>query len=329
MKRMLIPAGFAAVYLIFFLSCSKEKSAQPNNPTVPVLTTAAISAITQTTAQCGGTVTSDGGANVYYRGVCWSTNPTPTYSDMKTYNGTGTGTFTSSLTGLIRTTHYYVRAYAMNDAGLGYGSVDSFATTDSMGTVMDIDDNAYATIKIGTQWWMAENLKVTHYRNGNEIDHVTNDSIWGNVYVGAYCDYNNDTANVATYGRLYNWYAVYDTSILAPDGWHVPSDDEWQTLVDYLGGDTRAGVKMKETGIAHWNGLNAGATNENGFTALPGGYRFDNGDYLQMGNFAYFWSSTPLGSSEALLRYLYYDDSEVHHSIGYRRYGFSIRCVKD
>jgi uncharacterized protein (TIGR02145 family) len=328
MKRVLRLILLAMVFIVFFLSCSKNKSAQPNTPTVPVVTTAVVGAVTQTTAQCGGTITSDGGANVYYRGVCWSTNQTPTYSDMKTYDGTGTGTFTSSLTGLTHATHYYVRAYAQNDAGLGYGSVNSFTTTDSTGTMIDIDGNVYRTIKIGTQWWMAENLKVTHYRNGYEISYVTNDSIWENVYVGAYCDYNNDSANVSTYGRLYNWLAIRDSSILAPVGWHVPSDTEWQAVVDYLGGDTIAGGKMKEAGTAHWH--NAGGTNQSGFAGLPGGLRLgENGQYLYLRDYAYFWSSTQRSTEEAWFRYLFYNDLEVHSSSGLLRYGLSVRCVRD
>ena len=110
-----------------------------------------------------------------------------------------------------------------------------------IGTVTDIDGNLYYTVKIGEQWWMLENLRVTHYRNGDAIPNVTDDAEWEGLSTGAYCDYDNDPANVATYGRLYNWYAVGDSRNIAPAGWHVPSDDEWQTLVDYLGGSSVAG----------------------------------------------------------------------------------------
>jgi len=233
------------------------------------------------------------------------------------------------ITGLTGATHYYIRAYAMNDAGLGYGNIDSFTTTDSTGTMTDIDGNVYQTIKIGTQWWMAENLKVTHYRNGEAIAEVTDDSIWLWTFDGAFCNYNDDIANVAIYGRLYNWLAVNDSSILAPAGWHVPSDTEWQALIDYLGGDTVAGGKMKEVGTAHWHGLNYGATNESGFTGRPAGYRFDLAEYVHLGDFGYFWSSTGDGGSEAWVRFLFYNDIAARRSQVYVRLGLSVRCVKD
>jgi uncharacterized protein (TIGR02145 family) len=314
--------------LFLIISCSSKKSTNPTAQ-VPVLTTAAVSAIMQTTAQCGGTITSDGGAPVFHRGICWSTNPTPTYSDNKTYDSTGTGTFTSSITGLTRLTQYYVRAYAMNDAGLGYGNVVSFTTTDSMGTVTDVDGNSYPTIKIGNQWWMAENLKVRHYRNGDSIPEVADSTAWSGLNTGACCNYNNDIAYVAIYGRLYNWYAVGDTRNIAPAGWHVPSDAEWQTIINFLGGDYVAGGKMKEVGTTHWQGQNIGATNESDFSALPDGYRRDVGYYNYMGLHAYFWSSTQdyYGNTTDLV--LNYDDIIVDRVIANANYGFSIRCVRD
>jgi uncharacterized protein (TIGR02145 family) len=296
---------------------------------VPVLTTAAVSAVTQTTAICGGTIISDGGAPVIARGVCWSTDSIPTVADSKTSDSVGVGSFTSSITGLAGATLYYVRAYATNSAGTGYGSITSFYTTDSTGTMTDIDGNIYRTVKIGTQWWMAENLKATHYRNGDAIPHVTNDAEWENLTSGAYCNYNNDTANVITYGRLYNWYSVDDSRTIAPVGWHVPTDAEWQTLVNYLGGDADAGGKMKESGILHWMNPNSGATNESGFSALPGGYRMYYGNYYYMGSYATFWSSTASSSYYAWYRRLDYDYSLVLRYNYSMQDGFSVRCVRD
>jgi uncharacterized protein (TIGR02145 family) len=309
---------------------------------VPVITTAAVSAITQTTAQSGGNITFDGGAFVYYRGVCWSTNPTPSYADFRTYDSTGTGAFTSTITGLAAATHYYVRAYAMNDAGLGYGNIDSFTTDDgsTTGTVTDIDGNVYTTIKIGSQWWMAENLRVTHYRNGNDIPNVTDSSAWQALISGAYCHYNNDSTNVAIYGRLYNWYAVNDNRNIAPAGWHVPTDAEWKQLEMYLGMNqsetdsiywrgTDEGGKLKENGTIHWNSPNTGATNESGFTALPGGFRGTNATYEGIGGDAVYWSSTQASSGYAWYRYLYYYSSRAYRQNDHMYYGFSIRCVRD
>ncbi len=314
----------------------------PDCPMPPMLTTASVSGTTQTTAQCGGTISSEGGASVAARGVCWSTNPTPTVADSKTTDGTGTGSFTSSLTGLTAGTIYYVRAYATNSIGTGYGNIASFLTTDSIGTVTDIDANVYRTVKIGTLWWMAENLKVAHYRNGDTIPNVTDGAAWAALTTGAYCDYDNDVNNVATYGRLYNWYAVSDSLNIAPAGWHVASDSEWKQLemtlgmspaqadsIDWRG--TTEGGKLKEAGTTHWLAPNVGATNEGGFSALPGGYRFFSyGSYVGIGYTAYFWSSK--GSKSVYYtpyRYLYYNRSDVYRSDGDEAYGFSVRCVKD
>ncbi len=305
---------------------------------VPVLTTADVTAITQTTAQSGGTITSDGGAAVTVRGVCWSTGPSPTIADSKTTDGTGTGSFTSSLTGLTAGTPYYVRAYATNSAGTGYGSSEPF-TTAASNTVTDIDGNVYQTVTIGTQVWMAENLKVTHYRNGDPIPNVTDGGTWSDLATGAYCNYNNDVGYVATYGRLYNWYAVSDIRNLAPAGWHVPTDAEWKELEMYLGMSqaqadaggwrgTDEGGKLREAGTTHWNPPNTGATNESGFFALPGGYRHL-GTFLDMGDAAFIWSSTEYNSFNAWYRHLLYDNSQVNRSANYKLLGFSVRCVRD
>jgi uncharacterized protein (TIGR02145 family) len=198
-----------------------------------------------------------------------------------------------------------------------------------IGTVTDIDGNIYLTIKIGDQWWMMENLKVTHYRNGDPIPNVTDYGGWEALSTGAYCNYDNDEGHVAVYGRLYNWYAVDDSRNIAPEGWHVPSDAEWQTLVDYLGGNLVAGGKMKEAGISHWYTPNEGATNESGFTALPGGYRWFDGSFGYMGNEAYFWSFTEANSLTAWCRGLFYFSSGVGRYSDGKRLGHSVRCVRD
>jgi uncharacterized protein (TIGR02145 family) len=310
----------------FSIRCVKDST------TVPVVTTAAVSGVTQTTAGCGGTITSDGGASVIARGVCWSTNPTPTVDDSKTTDGAGMGSFSSSITGLTANTAYYVRAYATNSVGTGYGDIDSFNTAEesTTGTVTDIDGNVYQTIKIGNQWWMAENLKVTHYQNGDGIPNVMDLPIWSVLSKGAYCNYNNDTNNVATYGRLYNWFALTNSRNIAPAGWHVPNDAEWDTLIYYLGGYAVAGGKMKEAGFAHWRGPNTGATNECGFTALPGGGRSPLADnYDGMETDAYFWSSTDIYGIYAWRRVLGYNGSDVARDYLYKQYGYSVRCVKD
>ena len=308
----------------------------------PTVTTASVSSVAGTTAQCGGTITDDGGATVTARGVCWSTNQTPTTSDSKTNNGSGTGSFTSHITGLATGTTYYVRAYATNSAGTGYGSAMSFATQEAIltGTMTDIDGNVYQTVKIGDQWWMAENLKVTHYRNGATIPLVTNSDDWPNLSTGARCAYDNNQSEVATYGYLYNWYAVNDSRNIAPSGWHVPTDAEWKELEMYLGMSqseadgtgyrgTDEGGKLKEAGTTHWNNPNEGATNEIGFTALPGGCRYLDGYFGPLGSDAYFWSSTEGSSDYAWIRELRCYDADVGRSSNFKRRGFSVRLVRD
>ena len=208
------------------------------------------------------------------------------------------------------------------------------------GTVTDIDGNVYQTVKIGDQWWMAENLKVTHYRNGDSILNVTDNGIWSGLTTGACCDYNNDENNAATYGKLYNWYAVSDSRNVAPAGWHVPTDNEWKQLEMYLGMSqaqadsigkrgTDEGGKLKEAGTTHWSSPNTGATNESGFAALPGGYRGYNGTFLDVGHAAFFWCSTENYSPNAWWRAVYYSYSQVYRNYVWESYGFSVRCVKD
>ena len=196
--------------------------------------------------------------------------------------------------------------------------------------ITDIDGNVYNTIVIGTKVWMAENLKVTRYRNGVAIPNVTDATEWSNLTTGAYCNYGNNTGKAATYGRLYNWYAVNDSRNIAPEGWHVPSKAEWQTLVDYLGGYDITGGKMKETGTEHWSRPNRGSTNESGFSALPGGFRSSIGNFISMGTNAFFWSSTESSSNTAWYQSLYCHYLGVYHyDNGRNRIGLSVRCVRN
>jgi len=193
----------------------------------------------------------------------------------------------------------------------------------------DADGNVYLTVKIGDQVWMAENLKTTRYQNGDSIPNVTGATEWGNLTMGAYCYYDNNSNNAAIYGRLYNCYAVNDSRNITPVGWHVPSDSEWQTLVDYLGGNSIAGGKMKEIGTTHWHSPNTGATDESGFTALPGGYQHTSGGFGSLWDYAVFWSSSDNGSNEAWARGLIYNDIVVDRGSNNKHRGFSIRCIKD
>jgi uncharacterized protein (TIGR02145 family) len=176
---------------------------------------------------------------------------------------------------------------------------------------------------------MAENLKVTKYRNGDAIPNVTDGTEWRYLTTGAYCDYENSTSNSTVYGKLYNWYAVADSRNIAPTGWHVASDAEWTTLTTFLGGEEVAGGKLKEKGTAHFRSPNLGATNETGFTALPAGGRNSGGNFGILGCNAVFWSPTDNNGSLAWRRYLSYGFSNVKRQNFTKVNGFSVRCLKD
>ena len=204
----------------------------------------------------------------------------------------------------------------------------------------DIDGNTYEIVKIGDQWWMAENLKVTRYRNGETIPNITSDTAWSNLNTGAMCSLYNLEINVATFGRLYNWYAIVDSQNIAPEGWHIPTDEEWKELEMHLGMSqdeadrelyrgTDEGGLMKATGTELWDSPNAGATNESGFSALPSGYRHPNGIFYDKYRITGFWSSSETSNNYAYYRTLKYNSSIIFRENYYKKYGFSIRCVKD
>jgi uncharacterized protein (TIGR02145 family) len=185
------------------------------------------------------------------------------------------------------------------------------------------------TIVIGTQQWMRENLDVVTYRNGEIIPQVTDATAWAGLTTGAWCYYNNDSANGAIYGKLYNWYAVNDTRGLAPKGWHIPTDAEWTILTDKLGGTTVAGGKMKSVGTTRWTPTNTGATNESGFIGLPGGYRFGIGIFGNIGYGGVWWGSSENGTTYAWFRSLNYNDGDAFRSDYDKAGGFLVRCLRD
>ena len=197
--------------------------------------------------------------------------------------------------------------------------------------ITDYDGNIYATIQIGEQLWMAENLKVTHYNNGDILESGWNGDQWINLNFGGLAVYDDDVSNVEIYGYLYNWHAVDDSRGICPDGWHVPSNTEVKILIDFLGGQSVAGGKMKEAGLEYWNYDNdqtsSEATNESLFSALPGGIRLL--EYADMNERAYFWSSSDTdGDSEDAWYYvLYYYGSFVNWYEQSKNFGKSVRCV--
>jgi uncharacterized protein (TIGR02145 family) len=202
--------------------------------------------------------------------------------------------------------------------------------SDSSITVTDIDGNVYKTVTIGTQVWMKENLRVKRYRNGDVIPNVYDGQEWTALTTGAYAVYGNVSYEPATYGYLYNWYAVNDPRNIAPEGWHVPTIAEWTTLNNYLGVNSTGGI-MKEREYDHWEYPNKGATNSSGFTALPGGWRFGSGagDYEGLGDFACWWSSS-LGPNYLPFYFLLTSfTSDMTHNETPATTGNSVRCIKD
>jgi uncharacterized protein (TIGR02145 family) len=305
---------------------------------IPSLTTDFVSNITANSATCGGNVTDDGGAPVTARGVCWSISQNPTVNGSHTNDDIGTGSFSSHLTGLNGNITYYIRAYATNVVGTAYGGQVSFITETG---VTDIDGNTYNTIQIGSQLWMKENLKTTHYADETSLVDGSGVDVWEDYTTKYWFVCGNDLVYKDTYGLLYTWAAVMNGAIgsssnpsgvqgVCPAGWHVPSDTEWTQLIDYLGGESVAGGKMKETGTIHWLTPNTEATNESGFSGLAGGMRTSSGGFSGTGSYyGYWWSSTESSSSRASARSLYYSSTNIPSSSSSKNMGFSVRCLRD
>ena len=424
MKKVLSLASLLLIVSILS-GCKKADPAK-----IPGLSTTPVTDITATSATSGGTITSDGGAAISVRGICWSTTANPSTSDSKTSDGDGTGQFVSSMTGLTAGSTYHVRAYATNSIGTAYGDDVEFATTGSAPTattnpatsitasgatlngivnaneitttvtfeygtstsygqtaaaipgqvtgdanfpensaltgltanttyhfrikavnsvgltygsdltfttsapssqVTDIDGNVYNTVTIGTQVWLKENLKATKFNDGTAIPNITDNTAWNGTATAAYCDYSNTLSNSSTYGRLYNWYTVASSNPknVCPTGWHVPTDTEWTTLINFLGGEGTAGGKLKETGTTYWLTPNTAATNESGFTAYGAGYRSETGTFGLLTNTGFLWSSTEGGTTFAWNRYLYYGGGIASRGDMDKHNGVSVRCMKN
>lgn len=298
---------------------------------IPTLSTTVITSLSTTTALSGGNITSENGAAVTARGVCWSTSPAPTTAlATKTIDGSGKGTFVSSITGLLSSQTYFLRAYATNSIGTAYGDEIMFTTK-----ISDGEGNLYNVVKIGSQVWMAENLKVTKYNDNTSIPLVTGYSAWIISNTPAFCWYNNDeVTNKPLYGALYNWYVLDATSNggknACPTGWRVPTDTDWTILVNTLGDELSAGIALKEAGTTHWVNSVTGATNSTGFTALPAGIRSTNGGtFEQMGTYTCFWSSTDNGSGNSWYReFTSWYNTFVRSYYRSKSDGCSVRCVR-
>jgi uncharacterized protein (TIGR02145 family) len=185
------------------------------------------------------------------------------------------------------------------------------------------------SVSIDKQQWMSKNLDVAYYRNGDPIPQVSDRYAWASLTTGAWCYFNNDSTLGNKYGKLYNWYAVNDPRGLAPQGWHIPSDAEWTTLETNLGGATTAGGKMKEAGTLNWTSPNTGADNSSGWSGLPGGWRWNTGQFGYLKDVGYWWSSSEYMTNYAWPRNLYRKDGSLHRDMNAKRAGFSVRCLRD
>lgn len=312
--------------------------------TLPTVSTYSVSNILATSATGGGNVTFNGGATVTSRGICFNTTGSPTINNVTVNAGSGNGTFTAEMS-LMPSTTYYVRAYATNSVGTSYGNQVSFITPPvdgTIGTVNDIQMNSYSTVYIGGKEWMTQNLRSTKYRNGNDIQNITDPAAWAIASGGAYAWYGNDVNNQSS-GALYNWYAVSDSRGLCPTGWHIPSDAEWKYLEGFV--DTEFDVGDAEWDDTGWRGFDAGkrlksatgwengltpGTNDYGFNALPTGYRnAETGNFYGQTEYLTYWVSTQFDSNNAWRRYITYNYNLVSRDSYSKKSGHAIRCLKD
>lgn len=294
---------FAFLIIPLFIACEEEdKTGDKESPTkfVPNVETADITDVQQIVADCGGDVISDSGFVVTAKGICWSTSKVPTIEDNKTVNGEGAGGFSSVVYGYPDST-YYVRAYATNENGTSYGSTMK-VTLKPYGSVTDIENNEYKTLILGGKEWMAENLRTTHYNNGEAITKsLISDTRWGSDSrdtTGAYCNHEDDTLFGHTYGRIYNYYVITDERGICPSGWHIATVDDVQKLNSAIGSEV-----LDKVGFFKSCGVLTGSLNYDYFDA---------------------WTSIEHDYNSA---YNYMNSLAL--SPNWKEYGFAIRCVKD
>ena len=342
MKQLLI----AIVFTSALFSCKKETTT-PNAPSNDV----SISGFDCDSVKIAGTLTKDKVASNVTSTLTYTGGNGKTYLT-KSYTSTGVSGLTATLVaGTLANgegTLMYTISGTPTTAGTATFAIDFGGKTCSINihvedvaqtivkpgpNISDVEGNSYKTVTIGTQTWMAENLKVSKYSDGTTIPNITDNTQWQNNTTGAWSYYNNDVANNAKYGKLYNWYAVSKTTNgnknVCPTGWHVPTDAEWTVLTDYLGGETVAGGKMKEVGTTSWNSPNTEATNISLFTGLPGGARVFNGEYSIIGYGGLWWSSLEDATGNAWYRVMGNSGGSANRILFGKKVGLSVRCLRD
>jgi len=275
------------------------------------------------TAMCGGEVTDDRGFAVTARGLCWSTEGVPDITHSRVIAGAGIGSFTAIMAPLDPNTRYFIRAWATTKAGTGYGNTMVIHT----GIFRDIEGNTYATVRIGNQLWMAENLATATLSDGTPIKRGTEQSPVS--LVPGWYHYKDDSAKYHNiYGRLYNWYAV-ETGLLCPEGWRVPFNTDWEWLDDILGGSYESGGKLKERDTLHWHSPNLGASDLYGFGARPGGlFVAEHKTYADIRSGGNYWNSDGYVSGNAWSQNFSNTSAANQRHFHLRQRALSVRCVR-
>ena len=338
------------IILFFLFACESEE-----NESILVISTEEIETYSEGFYVFKGTIVSISNETITDHGFCWSKLEDPDISDtiIKLGHRNSTGDFSYTGFNFSCSTTYYVRAYATAGFMTYYGEEKSFTTADTLPLIItDIDNNIYGTIKIGNQIWMASNLMVTRWPDGNLIPRVEDQVAWYefSLYSQAYCWYENYAATGTIYGALYTWpaamYIMGEDEIesgnvqgVCPDGWHLPDDSEWKELEMYLGMSgtevdlekwrgTNEGGKLKHAGTQFWESPNSGSTDEFGFCALPSGWRDGAGYFKNLGTATRFWSSS-LRGDYAWARQLDYNSSRIYRDTKGLYEGIAVRCIKD
>lgn len=343
--------SFFGILVLFLLLVSCQENDEVPNPNPQVISLFAYEArnITCTSAIIDVTIANPGGLELGNRGICWSTSPVPTIADSVQLWGTGEGSFSVLLDSLQNNTLYYARPFVIEDETTYYGNQMTFSTSTencaqdffntslTYGTLTDIDGHIYKTIQIGSQRWMAENLRTSRYANGDLIPVYVESADWGSQTGGAGISYNNQPHLDCSYGKLYNWYTTIDTRNVCPTGWHVPDSNEWRGLTIYLDpaadlttGDNNAGLKMKTANNAYWTTFPENPTNSSGFSAVTAPARLEGMYYSLPSDDAYFWSSNESAANRGYNVKLSAGSPDFFAPYGFpKTNGLSLRCVQD